>query len=534
MSSDSESTPADKPAKPIRRFRAGLLTLIQVVCFILLYAAVNYLGAIHYVPKDLSADTAFTLSSSTRRYLESPAVQDRKDPIRLLIAFRRNNGLYDRVRALGEEYFRLSNGKVKLELLDPVRSPDRTQQVAKEYGKTFDDAFNKSLFTSDLAIVDARTAEEKEASDEAGQEGEASRHVRFVEAGSMVTYTTDHEEKRKINAFLGEDALTTGLVAAIEGKPRRIYLLADKSGYKLDGADSPLANFSGSLLTQNALTRPLALAGLDRIPEDASAVAIINPVYDLSPAELEVLGDYWGRPKASILVTLGGETPARLRAFLRNLGVTPGRDRMITKKKDHVVTNVRGDFTEGMDFTRDLWGKTTTFEGETSSLDVRDKDNEDLTGRGIRPYALITADPVFWGETEFGTPDPDFDALEDVRGALDDDRTGYLGLPLAAAVIRGAATRDDIGDQISRMVVISNSDFLSPKYFSDVNKDFLTSSVNWMIGREELAGTGPRTLGTYKLPLLDSQVSFINRVNLLFLPAFALVLAAIVWSSRRA
>jgi hypothetical protein len=37
----------------------------------------------------------------------------------------------------------------------------------------------------------------------------------------------------------------------------------------------------------------------------------------------------------------------------------------------------------------------------------------------------------------------------------------------------------------------------------------------------------------YKLPLLDAQVSFINRVNLFFLPAFILVIGASVWSSRR-
>jgi hypothetical protein len=58
--------------------------------------------------------------------------------------------------------------------------------------------------------------------------------------------------------------------------------------------------------------------------------------------------------------------------------------------------------------------------------------------------------------------------------------------------------------------------------------------MNWLMGREELTGEGPLTLGTYKLPLLDSQLSFINRVNLFFLPAFALIIGAIVWSSRRA
>ena len=156
--SKPSASPSEKPAKPIQRFGTGALSLLQVVCFTLLFVAANYLGSQHYVTKDLSADAAYTLSSATRRYLESPALRDRPEPVRLLVAFRRGSPLYEKVRVMAEEYARLSNGRVKLELLDPVRSPDRTQQVVDEYGKVFGRAFGKSIFTSDLAIVDANEA----------------------------------------------------------------------------------------------------------------------------------------------------------------------------------------------------------------------------------------------------------------------------------------------------------------------------------------------------------------------------------------
>jgi hypothetical protein len=527
MSNESD-LPTEKPAKPVRRFGTGALSLLQVACVTVLFVAANYLGSQHYVPKDLSADAAYTLSPATQRYLASPAVKDRAEPIRLLLAFRRSSPLYDRVRALGEEYFRLSGGKVKLELLDPVRSPDRTQQVAKEYGEVFQTSFGKSMFTADLAIVDARSADQKQASLTAEAAGNASSHVHFIEADRMVRFETEFKgenSQRKITGFLGEDAITTGIVSAIEGKPRKIYLLADKSGFSGEGAESPLTNFEATLLSQNALTLRARIAGIDRIPDDVSAVAIVHPVYDFTPQELEVLAEYWERPKSSLLVTLGSaDTPPRLRAFLRNVGITPRKDRVISKKGDQVVTNVRGGFSMGMDFTRDFGGKTTIFEGATSSLEIREKDNDDLLAKGIRPYVLIETGNDFWGETKFSTAKPEFDPREDHPGPLS----------LAGAVIRGAATRDDLSERISRMVVVANSDFLAPKYFSDINKDFLASSVNWLIGREELTGSGPRTLGTYKLPLLDSQVSFINRVNLFFLPAFGALIAGLVWSSRRA
>jgi hypothetical protein len=57
--------------------------------------------------------------------------------------------------------------------------------------------------------------------------------------------------------------------------------------------------------------------------------------------------------------------------------------------------------------------------------------------------------------------------------------------------------------------------------------------VNWLVGRDSLAGIGPRSLGTYKLPLLEAQVSFINRVNLFFLPALLVLIGSFIWSSRR-
>lgn len=523
--SKPSASPSGTPAKPIRRLGTGVLSLLQVACFTVLIAAANYLGSLHYAAKDLSADAVYTLSPATCRYLASPTLRDRQEPIRLLIAFRRSSPLYDKVRALGEEYARLSNGSVKLELLDPVRSPDRTQQVVDEYGKVFGQAFGKSIFTSDLAIVDARSREEREAAARPGATEPASPHIRFIEADAMARFEVDIKDQRKMTGFLGEDALTTGLVSAIEGKPRRVYLLSDKCGFGEEGVDSPVANFEGSLLTQNALTVRTRISELERIPDDADAVAIINPAYDFTPAELDVLTDYWTRPRSAIIVTLGTTaTPPRFRAFLRNHGITPGKDRVVTLKGDRILSTARGTFTEGMEFTRDLWGKTATFDGATCSLDIRDKDNDDLLDRRILPYTLLATGSEFWGETAFAESEPTFDLREDNPGPV----------RLAAAVIRGAATRDEIAADISRMVVIANSDFLAPNRFSDINRDFLASSMNWLMGREELSGTGPRTLGTYKLPLLDSQVSFINRVNLFFLPAFALAIGALVWSSRRA
>jgi hypothetical protein len=188
-----------------------------------------------------------------------------------------------------------------------------------------------------------------------------------------------------------------------------------------------------------------------------------------------------------------------------------------------IDTVTRGFFTPGIDFTKDLAGQTTVFEGASSSLEVREG-AEDLMNRQINPVGLIQAAAGFWGETKFGEKNTAFDEKEDTKPPL------YI----AACITRGAANDDRFAEDTSRMVVIANTDFLSPDKQLAENIDFLASSANWLMNRQSLIGIGPRSLGTYKLPILEAQVSFINRVNLFFIPAFLILIGAFVWSSRRA
>jgi hypothetical protein len=237
-----------------------------------------------------------------------------------------------------------------------------------------------------------------------------------------------------------------------------------------------------------------------------------------------VIERYWNRPKAAVLVLLkAGEAPPKLRAFLRGNGVTPRRDRIIARENGTLVTTARGVFTPMIDFTRDLANQSVVFDGASSSLEVREG-AADLLERKINPVSLIEVSAPFWGETRFGDGDEVFDETEDHPAPL----------ALAAGVTRGAAGDDRHAADTSRMMVLANTDFLDPSRQRAENIDFLAASVNWLVDRESLAGIGPRPLGIYKLPLLDAQVSFINRVNLFFLPALILLIGGLVWSSRRA
>ena len=84
------------------------------------------------------------------------------------------------------------------------------------------------------------------------------------------------------------------------------------------------------------------------------------------------------------------------------------------------------------------------------------------------------------------------------------------------------------------MVIIGNTDFLASRKTRPEQADFIKSSVNWLIGREDLIGIGPRKLHQHKITILDAHNSFITQVVLIFLPAGALLMSLIVWNMRRA
>jgi hypothetical protein len=511
---DAKEETRPKPARPLNRWGMGTLSAIQIILLGVAVIALNYLAFHHYLRADLSRSEDYSLSPATRHYLASPAVREREKPVKWIMAFRRVSPFYERVRAVAEEYSRRSKGRIELEVVDPLRSPDRMQEINAAYGLTL---------VRDLMIIDARTDDSPVIREDANKVKSLHPNVKLVVAEDMAVYTAA-DGKRRITGFQGEDVLTARLVESIEGRPKKMALLADKSRLGDQEGDSPRRKLEEKLRFQNIELADLQLSGLDAIPAEYSGIVIAAPRYDLSDSEIAVLENYWNQPRAAILVLANPNgVPDKLRAFLRSNGITPRQDRVISRGEKGLVTRASGIFTKGVDFTRDLAGQVTEFGGATASIDVREG-AEDLLKRRIYPMGLIEASKDSWGESKFGQGNETYDEKEDQKPPFF----------LAACAIRGAESDDRFATETSRLLVISNTDFLEPEHQRAENLDFLASGVNWLVGREALAGIGPRPLGVFMLPLLDAQVSFINRVNLFFLPGFLLVVGAFVWSSRRA
>ncbi len=496
--------------KPISRLGISSLFIGQLLLAFILFLSLAYLSANYFKVWDFSKDQDYTLSELSQKILAKEALSNRKDPVRIIIAFRKSSPYFQRVRLSVEEFVRESNGNLKVEILDPVRDPDAASRFASTYNLTLN---------NDLILIDARPK---------GSSIPDPNLTRFLSLEDLIIFRSDESKQRRPAGYQIEDRLATALLSIAEGAPRKLYFLADKSPIETGSTESPWTMLADTLLRQNLILEPLNLSDIQSLPADAEGVVLVAPSYDLDDRELKILDEYWERPSSAILTILDPKhRPARLRAFLRRHGVTPNNDRLVSVQSGRSINQIPSVFTSFGGVNEGLAGQATTFDGPTCSLTVREN-AEDLNSQNIFPISLLIASTNFWGETRFQEVGnlPEFNSSEDLR-AKD-------GLPVAAAVIVGDATSDVAADAASRMIVISNSHFLHPDRAREEQIDFVKNSVNWLIGRENLVGVGPRGLRTYKLNLIGPQVSFLNNLILFFLPTGLLVLGGLVWSNRRA
>ena len=517
MSDQDSNINMAPPPRPIARLGLGLRAGLQLTFALISLIFIFYLGINHYERKDLTKGGDFTLSETSRNLLNSDALQKREEPVKMIAALRRTSPHFSRLRPIIEEYERLSDGKIQVDYLDPVRDQDRANEVQNNYG----DLLADKLFEDDLFIIDAREGVE---TTEEGKIEAITSHLRYLRAKDLAIWRTDSNKQRSVVGFQDEDMLSSTLQSAIEGRPRVMYLIEDKSDVEVGAAGSAFGVLTETMQKQNVVLIPLKISQTESIPVNAEGVIILAPQYDFEPKEIQILTEYWNRPASAIIAYLDPSSrPVNLRAFFRKHGVTPRDDRIIRTRNGRTETQVLTTFSSGTKINGSLEGKSVPFEGRVGSLEVREN-AEDLAGRGIQCFPLIETAPGFWGETSYRTPNPKYDE--------DSDEIGPLSI--AAAIIKGNANADDTADNVSKMIIMSSSDFLDPKRLGNEQLDFVNNSAHWLLGREELIGIGPRALVRRKLNLIKEEISLLERITIIFIPAGLFLIAIFVWNVRRA
>lgn len=516
----SEPTP-EVPAAPaaegkqIRRSRIGLNVTMQIILGTVLFLLVNYLGFRHFTQWDKTYNREFTLSEDTQAFLKQ---LDKR--ITISVISQKGTDEQRDIWQLVEQYHREGKSKIKIEMIDPIKDPDAFAKASDEAVKRKISLDNLGLF---LRVTKGGDKDEKPADGK-----DATLPATFIAESTLFRYTNDINKRPVLTAFNGEAAITGGLMAIARGDKPKIYVVSGKKKTRITSMGNPVTVLKNMALRQNMELLPLLMNDTDRIPEDASIVALMGIEDDLDDRELQMLREYWHGNHHGILVMFDGQNPLncpKLEKFLAENGVAAQDDRVLrtyrTGTGAQKLFDVKALYLDGNPITNAQKGTYTSFIGKTRSLKL-DPDAQIPRAENIQIKPLIVSTDDYWGETRWDDEAPQLDEADNKPP-----------LYLSASLERGASKDSLIGMESSRMVVIGNSNILDPDTLQASHSEFVNSCVSWLIQHDNYIGINPTPKSTYSIQMTESQKLRVFVLTTVVLPALVLLLGVLVWSARR-
>lgn len=493
--SGTETSPPARPAPATARANPLWSALFQLALAVAVFLVLNALSCQRFARFDATRNHISSLSETTIKVLG--AIENRT---RIVVAFVHDSPLKEKTWELARAYADARPGMVQARLLDPVRDPESARELARKHNVTF---------KNDTVLV------------------LSNDRVEVVPSEALELQKPSPDGKPRPVAYAGEDALTAAFLRLLDPNPPVIYLVVGKGPWPATTMGNGSDTLRQLMPRYHARVKELSLDGLEAIPEDAAAILLANPRYDLSGREVRLLRDFWDQRKGGLAVLLNTEavTP-NLESFLKFHGLEVDR-RVVMKSTSgaggtgrELAVAVR--FLPGSALTDPFVNADTKFPGTSLSLKV-DTGREDLRNRGIRPFALAESLPGYWGESRPEATPSAYDRGDDAPGPL----------VLAAAVERSTIGEQGVRLPASRMFVVANPHLLDPDNLSQANADFLFSGLNWLLDRQAMIGIGPRQPVVFQTEMTDRRSRALNVVLLLVLPGLALAMAWLVGQRRR-
>lgn len=504
-----------KPVVKIRRLQIGLNVVIQLLVFAGIVAMINYLSFRHFKRWDLSRDQKYALSSQTKSLLGSL-----KKPVSAVVFFSGAAEIAPDITALLREYEFASHGKFNTEVVDPYRNITRATELAAKY---------KIRENDNILILDY------------------DGRNKFVNATEMADYEQPDQmeamlgrAQTRVKGFKGEQAVTSALLELTEGKPNKVYYVTGHAESDLKGEE--LKAFDDLVKRQNIQVAPLSLLNVNKVPDDARAVVIYGPKYDLSELEIRLLDLFWSERKGRVFIALNPyvKTP-RLSDWLADQGVIPQEDRVIRtgtflamdqNGSPQLKTGTVNDAAfviqdSGTSITpKELVNASKSLIGVTESLSL-DKTKQ-VTAK-TRLIPLLVSAEGFWGET-----DP---VESEDRPAFFDPKRDHIGpLNIAVAAEKGGVADGRVKVETSRLVAVGNAEILGNKSYRQsegVSLDFAINALNWLLDREELVGIPAKEKRNVALSLNESQMGSLALMVMVVVPGGVALLGLVNWWQRR-
>lgn len=476
-----------------RRVAAGSNALLVSV-FVVAAICVGYLLVdLHRVRVDLSADQGSVLTADTRAKL---ALLDREGKPVVVTAFSGQRGKK-------ESYFK---DRALQDLLDEL---DYASQVVEVHFVDFD---KDRLTAEKLGVTDYSTV--------VVQRGEARVDLKDRD----LFHHSGKGDDRRLD-FLGEAAVDRAFAQLMADNKRVIYALEghgelDPDNHDLGGLSEAAAVLGGDdyELKRLDLVRQTD-SPVPRVPDDASAVAILRPKVAIPPLEEDLLLAYLstggsllvavdpGTPVPDLLGRLGVVVPSG--RVLDKLLVFPYPDRPVPRYKTHPITKDLAD------------DSLVTVVSDVAPIQPAVPPVE-----GVRSSTVLETSRDGWIDRG--------GAVKNGQGVYEPeiDQAGPVAMAVALDV---SADSGLVKKKSARVLVVGDSDVFTNGILAEGpgNASFILNSFRWLVGDEARISVVGRPSSQRRLALTAEDGERIRWLALGLGPILIVVLGAGVWASRR-
>jgi len=294
---------------------------------------------------------------------------------------------------------------------------------------------------------------------------------------------------------------------------------------------SPISVLKTFIENENIKFQELNLFNEPQIPAEIKTVIIVGPQYDLSDREIKLLHDFWNKQgRILLLIDPSAKTP-KLNAFLNELGVKVNDDRLMAFVRTGIeelalIRDVQARFLGNSPVTKRLAEVRAIFFGGTSSIIL---EPQRVRAANIQLQPLIEAEKGYFAETDYNTNDQ-------AKLQADAKKAGTAPLTIGVSIEKGGSADERVQMNSSRMVVVSNATFIQNNALTQDQQalDFISSSTNWLLSREQLIGIAPKIPKTLTFSLNESALRSLRWTILIFMPLVFVILGTAVWWKRRA
>lgn len=361
---------------------------------------------------------------------------------------------------------------------------------------------------------------------------EEARRFDVTEDGSRVFIETrwaDPAQRRvsrlslDMQALNHEEALTNGILKALQGERPRIYMVTGHG--EVDMRDSGPFGFQqtvADLVGEGYDVAPLNLIDANQVPDDARAILVAGPRQGFLAPEVTVLQEYLRRGgRAAIL--LEANQAHGLNGLLGEFGIQANDDLVIDVSPFGSMFGGGPDTAIATDYadhpiTQKFTGAATVFP-QSRSLSVN-------PGTNAQALSLVRTGDRAWGETQL----VEGGALEWNEGEV----RGPVTLAIAAERVWDDAPAGARRSDRTRLCVVGDTSFGANQFRGlSANRNLMLNMMGWLTDQEDRIAIRPRSRGSNLILLSPTQKEGIAFFVLYGMPVALLSFGLGLWLVRR-